>query len=82
MNTTEDELADLTGTTEDGTTMEVLIKAANAKGVNAVAKRVSVENLKPGMIVYMEGHYSAIRDVDNKTVSLADPSLGNDIKTA
>ncbi|QEF94545.1 peptidase C39 [Methanothermobacter sp. KEPCO-1] len=76
INTTEDELADLAETTEDGTTMQGLIKAAKAKGVNAVAKRVSVENLKPGMIVYMDGHYSVIRDVDNETVSLADPSLG------
>jgi ABC-type enterochelin transport system substrate-binding protein len=37
VNTIEDELASLAGTTEDGTTMQGLLEASRAKGVNATA---------------------------------------------
>jgi hypothetical protein len=58
-----------------------LVRAAHAKGVNAVGMRLSVDELRENMIVHVtidgEGHYSVIREVSNESVYLADPSKGN-----
>ena len=81
INTTEDELADLAETTEDGTTMQGLIKAAKAKGVNLIGVKLNITELRGNMITYTvsdgEGHYTLIREVTNNTVKLADPTQGN-----
>ena len=81
INTTEDELADLAETTEDGTTMQGLIKAAKAKGVNLIGVKLNITELRGNMIAYTvsdgEGHYTLIREVTSNTVKLADPTQGN-----
>ena len=62
---TEDELAALAGTTEDGTTMQGLVEAAKAKGVNAVGMKLGINELKENMIVHLmkdgEGHYTIVK---------------------
>jgi len=81
VNTTEDELAKLAGTTEDGTTMQGLVEAARAKGVNATGMKLNISELRENMIAYTindgTGHYTVINGITNDTVKLADPSLGN-----
>ena len=81
VNTTEDELAGLAGTTEDGTTMQGLLEASRAKGVNATGMKLNISELKENMIAYTindgMGHYTVINEITNETIKLADPSLGN-----
>jgi len=81
VNTTEDELAELAGTTEDGTTMQGLVEAARARGMNAAGMRLSISELMENMIAYTisggVGHYTVINDITGDIVKLADPSLGN-----
>ncbi|MBM4240974.1 MAG: C39 family peptidase [Euryarchaeota archaeon] len=81
INTTEQELATLAGTDENGTTMYGLVEAAKAKGFNGVGMKLLVDDLKPNNIVFVtiDGgpHYSVVREVTNESVKLADPSLGN-----
>jgi len=81
INATEQELATLAGTDENGTTMYGLSEAAKAKGLNAIGMKLSIDDLKPNNIVFItangEPHYSVIREVTNESVKLADPSIGN-----
>ncbi|WP_269899704.1 C39 family peptidase [Methanothermobacter thermautotrophicus] len=81
VNTTEDELAGLAGTTEDGTTMQGLLEASRAKGVNATGMKLNISELRENMIAYTindgTGHYTVINGITNDTIKLADPSLGN-----
>ena len=81
VNTTEDELAGLAGTTEDGTTMQGLLEASRAKGMNANGMKLNISELKENMIAYTindgMGHYTVINEITNETIKLADPSLGN-----
>jgi len=81
VNTTEDELAELAGTTEDGTTMQGLLEASRAKGVNATGMKLNISELRENMIAYTindgTGHYTVINGITNDTVKLADPGLGN-----
>ncbi|MEN4018243.1 MAG: cysteine peptidase family C39 domain-containing protein [Methanobacterium sp.] len=81
INTTEGELKVLAGTDESGTSMYGLVRAVHAKGLSAVGMRLSVDDLKPNMIVHVikdgEGHYSVVRDVTSESIYLADPSKGN-----
>ncbi|ADP77738.1 peptidase C39 bacteriocin processing [Methanothermus fervidus DSM 2088] len=78
---TEDELAALAGTTEEGTTMQGLVEAAKAKGVNAVGMKLGINELKENMIVHLmkdgEGHYAVVKEITANTIKLADPGLGN-----
>ena len=80
-NATEMELAALAGTDENGTTMYGLLQAVRSKGLNATGMKIASNNLKSNNIVYMTvnggAHYSVIRSINNETVLLADPSLGN-----
>jgi hypothetical protein len=80
-NATEMEIAALAGTDENGTTMYGLLQAARSKGLNATGMKISSNYLKSNNIVYMTvnggAHYSVIREINNETVLLADPSLGN-----
>ncbi|MBC7118048.1 MAG: C39 family peptidase, partial [Methanobacteriaceae archaeon] len=81
INTTENELAALAGTTEEGTTMQGLLEAAKAKGVNMTGMKLNITELHENMIAYTMsdgvGHYTLIREVNNETVKLADPTMGN-----
>jgi len=81
INATEQELANLAGTDENGTTMYGLSEAVKAKGLNAIGMKLSIDDLKPKNIVFItangEPHYSVVREVTNESVKLADPSLGN-----
>ncbi len=81
INVTEQELATLAGTDENGTTMYGLVQAAKAKGLNAVGMKISVNELKKNNIVFITvnggPHYSVVREVTADKVLLADPSLGN-----
>ncbi|MDI6703057.1 C39 family peptidase [Methanothermobacter sp. KEPCO 2] len=81
VNTTEDELADLAGTTEEGTTMQGLLEASMAKGMNATGMKLNISELTENMIAYTindgTGHYTVINEITNDTIKLADPSLGN-----
>lgn len=78
---TEDELAALARTTENGTTMQGLVEAAKAKGVNAVGMKLGINELKENMIVHLmkdgEGHYAVVKEITANTIKLADPGLGN-----
>ncbi|HIH61869.1 MAG TPA: C39 family peptidase [Methanobacteriales archaeon] len=81
ISTTEDELAELAGTTEDGTTMQGLLEAAKAKGVNAVSMKLGISELKENMIVYTMvdgvGHYTIIGEITSDAIKFADPTAGN-----
>ncbi len=81
INTTEEELMKLAGTDENGTTMYGLVEAARAKGVNAVAMKLSTDELKTNTIIHLimdgEAHYSFLKEINEDNVLLADPSLGN-----
>ncbi|MGB9844132.1 MAG: cysteine peptidase family C39 domain-containing protein, partial [Methanothermobacter tenebrarum] len=69
INTTEDELAALARTTEEGTTMQGLLEAAKAKGVNMTGMKLNITELHENMIAYTMsdgvGHYTLIREVNN-----------------
>ena len=81
INVTEQELKVLAGTDVSGTSMHGLAQAARSKGLNATGMRLSIDELRPDMIVHVinDGtpHYSVIKEVTNESVRLADPSLGN-----
>ncbi|MEN6293933.1 MAG: C39 family peptidase [Methanobacterium sp.] len=81
INTTEQELVNLAGTDESGTTMYGLVQAAHAKGVQAIWTKLSVNELKENDIVFLnisgDTHYSVIKEITNECVKLADPNLGN-----
>ncbi|MDI6841392.1 MAG: cysteine peptidase family C39 domain-containing protein [Methanothermobacter wolfeii] len=81
VNTTEDELAGLAGTTEEGTTMQGLLEASMAKGMNATGMKLNISELTENMIAYTindgTGHYTVINGITNDTIKLADPSLGD-----
>jgi len=80
-NVTEQELKVLAGTDETGTSMYGLAQAAQSKGLNVAGMRLSIDELRPDMIVHVikDGtpHYRVVREVTENSVKLADPSLGN-----
>ena len=79
-NVTQDQLATFAGTDGNGTTMYGLAQAAQSEGLFAEGRSLSVDKLESGNIVYLtigDGHYSVITNITNKTVYLADPSIGN-----
>jgi uncharacterized protein len=83
---TEHDLALLAGTDETGTTMYGLMQAARKRGLNARGVRKNADNLRISDIVFlnMDGktHYSVIHHLGEKSVILADPSLGEiELKT-
>lgn len=81
INATEKELANLAGTDESGTTMHGLMQAAQSKGLKATGMKVSMNELKKNDMVFLtvrgNTHYSVVKEVTNKSIKLADPSLGN-----
>ena len=80
INIKQDQLATLAGTDKNGTTMYGLAQAAQSEGLFAKGMSLSVNQLESGNIVYLtigEGHYSVITNITDKTVYIADPSIGN-----
>lgn len=81
INVSQDVLATLAGTDEDGTTMYGLAQAAQTQGVIVKELKLKVNELKPENIVYLTdesvGHYSIITNVNDTVVYLADTDLGN-----
>lgn len=80
INITQDQLATLAGTDKNGTTMHGLAQAAQIEGLFAYGMSLPADQLESGNIVHLtigEGHYSVITNITNKTVYLADPSIGN-----
>ncbi|MCK9151175.1 cysteine peptidase family C39 domain-containing protein [Methanobacterium alcaliphilum] len=80
INCSEQEIANIAGTDETGTSMYGLMCAARSKGIDAVGMRVDIELLKRMDIVFLnfggKFHYSVIDRVEDKAVFLADPALG------
>ncbi|MEG3224097.1 MAG: hypothetical protein BME94_00880 [Methanobacteriales archaeon Met13] len=78
INATEQELMNLAGTDENGTTMYGLAEAAKAKGLKAIGMKLSVDDLKPNYIVFITAdggpHYSVVKEITADKVLLADPS--------
>lgn len=81
INTTQEELATLARTDENGTTMYGLIQAAKAKGLIAKGLKLPVDQLRHDNIVFLtsngEGHYSIVLNITNTTVYLEDTKLRN-----
>ena len=80
INATQDQVATLARTNENGTTMYGLAQAAQSEGLFAEGMNLSVDELEPGNIVYLaigEGHYSVIKNITNTSVYLTDSNLGN-----
>jgi len=82
INVSQDVLAVIAGTDDDGTTMYGLAQAARQQqGVIAKGLKLTVDELQPGNIVYLNiestGHYSIITSINGSIVFLADTDLGN-----
>lgn len=83
ITTTQEDLADLAGTDEEGTTMYGLFDAALRldEDLNAVGMILPVTELRPGFIVLLEVnglyHFSVIKSINSTTVCLADSAFGN-----
>ena len=70
-----------TKTTNNGTTMDNIINAAKSYNLTAYAINTDAYNLKENFIVHMDiigiNHWSVVREINNETIILADPNLGN-----
>jgi len=79
--TTEAELAELAGTDETGTSLYGLKIATQAKGVTAVATRLTIDQLAANYIVVLSingyNHFEVVQNITSSTVYLFDPNLGN-----
>lgn len=77
---TENEIARLAGTTATGTSMLGLQRAAEAKGLETQARRLSPEGLRrapwPCILFFHAGHFAVLTGVAGGHFYLADPSLG------
>ncbi|WP_280636280.1 NosD domain-containing protein [Methanobrevibacter arboriphilus] len=81
INTTLEEIIELTGSDISGTSMYGLIQAAREKGLIVEGVNLSVDKLRQNNIVFLmingEGHFVVIKNITNNIVYLADSSLGN-----
>ena len=81
INVSQDVLAAIAGTDENGTTMYGLAQAAQLSGVFVKGLKLTVNELKPENMAYLNiegtGHYSVITSVNGSIVYLADTDLGN-----
>ena len=82
INDTQDQLAALAGTDENGTSMYGLQQAVQKEGLIAKGMSISANHLVQGNIVYLtmtkgNGHFCVIMGRTNNTIYLADPDLGN-----
>lgn len=80
INCSEQEIANIAGTDETGTSMYGLLCAARSKGIDAAGMRMDIELLEKMDIVFLnfggKFHYSVIARIKNKSIILADPALG------
>ena len=81
INVTEDEIIDLAGTEDSGTTMYGLQQAALTEVLIAKGMIIPVSGLRADNIVFITfngvNHYSVVTNITNTTIYLADPVLGN-----
>lgn len=81
INVSQDVLAAIAGTDDNGATMYGLAQAAQNQGVIAKGIKLTVNELKPWNIVYLiiegEKHYSITTSITDTTVYLADSDSGN-----
>ncbi len=80
MNISLDEAKIAANTSTNGTTMKGLIDAAEKYNLTAYGVTADASNLKENFIVHMNidgaEHWSVIKEINNDSVTLADPSLG------
>lgn len=81
INISQDELASISGTDDNGTTMYGLAQAAQKQGLIVKGLKLKVNELQPWNIVYLimdnRGHYSITTSITDTTVYLADSDSGN-----
>ena len=81
INVSQDMLAAIAETDENGTTIYGLVQAAQNQGLIVKGLKLKVNELKPWNIVYITldniGHYSIVTNINNTTVYLADSDSGN-----
>ncbi|HLJ57176.1 MAG TPA: cysteine peptidase family C39 domain-containing protein, partial [Chthonomonadaceae bacterium] len=81
----EDEIAALAGTTDAGTSMQGLQRAAERKGLTAMGRRVGFEELErlpqPTILYFHPGHFAILTGVKDGRFTLADPSRGQRVWT-
>ncbi len=81
VNATEQQITNLAGTTQNGTTMYGLLLATQALGLNATGMQINATQLQPYNIVLMNYygnyHWAIIKEITNNTVYLMDTDLGN-----
>lgn len=81
INISLNESKDATKTTINGTTMNNIIYAAKTYNLIAYAINTNTANLKENFIVHMDimgiNHLSVVKEINNETIILADPNLGN-----
>ena len=81
INISLNESKDATKTTINGTTMDNIIYAAKNYNLTAYAINTNTANLKENFIVHMDimgiNHWSVVKEINNATIILADPNLGN-----
>ena len=76
----EEEIATLAGTTEAGTSMLGLQRAAEAKGLTTLGRQVTLAELQelplPCILYFHPGHFAVLTGVHDGRFTLADPSRG------
>ena len=81
VNITLDEARNTVNTTINGTTVEGIINGANKYNLTAYPINIYACNLKENFIVHMNiigiNHWSVVKEINNETIILADPNLGN-----
>lgn len=81
INVSQDVLAAIAGTDENGTTMYSLAQAAQKQGLTVKGLKLKVNELNPWNIVYLNmdnrGHYSITTSITDTIVYLADTDSGN-----
>ena len=81
INVSQDVLAAIAETDENGTTMYSLAHAAQKQGLIVKGLKLRVNELEPWNIVYLTldniGHYSITTSINDTTVYLADTDFGN-----
>ncbi|MGB9937641.1 MAG: right-handed parallel beta-helix repeat-containing protein [Methanobacterium sp.] len=81
VNVSQDTLATIADTDEEGTTLYGMVQAAQKYNVFVKSLKLKVNELKKGNIVYITtegvGHYCIITSINDSIVYLADTDLGN-----
>lgn len=80
LNVTEEELINLAGTDETGTSINGLVQAAQNKGLTASGYKLNIDQLRNDFIIVLNiggnYHYNIFKNITNNTVYLMDPNIG------